>query len=163
MLRSKGFIWLAASNLLMGGWQQAGNVIRIEGETYWMSEQRELWEDQSEVAKLLYKDLKQANGEEWQCGDRRQELVFIGQGLNHSFIQSRLHQCLLTNAEMVLGPDTWKETLEDPIQMQGPKEEEEEEEEDGEDNEEEGDEDQEEEASTSSMTSAASPKRQKTE
>ena len=75
----------------------------------------------------MYKDLKQANGEEWQCGDRRQELVFIGQGLNHSFIQSRLHQCLLTNAEMVLGPDTWKETLEDPIQMQGPKEEEEEE------------------------------------
>ena len=107
----------------------------------------------------MYKDLKQANGEEWQYGDRRQELVFIGQGLNHSFIQSRLHQCLLTNAEMVLGPDTWKETLEDPIQMQGPKEEEE----DGEDNEEEGDEDQEEEASTSSMTSAASPKRQKKE
>ena len=145
---------------------QAGNVIRIEGETYWMCEQRELWEDQSEVAKLLYKDLKQANGEEWQYGDRRQELVFIGQGLNHSFIQSRLHQCLLTNAEMVLGPDTWKETLEDPIQMQGPKEEEEEEDEedeDGEDNEEEGDEDQEEEASTSSKTSAASPKRQKTE
>ena len=161
MLRSKGFIWLAASNLLMGGWQQAGNVIRIEGETYWMCEQRELWEDQSEVAKLLYKDLKQANGEEWQYGDRRQELVFIGQGLNHSFIQSRLDQCLLTNAEMVLGPDTWKETLEDPIQMQGPEEGGEEEEEDGEDGE--GDEDEEEEASTSSKTSAASPKRQKTE
>ena len=109
--------------------------------------------------------LRQANGEEWQYGDRRQELVFIGQGLNHSFIQSRLDQCLLTDAEMVLGPDTWKETLKDPIQMQGPKEggEEEEEEEDGQDNEGEGDEGQEEEASTSSRTTAASPKRQKTE
>ena len=110
--------------------------------------------------------IRQANGEEWQYGDRRQELVFIGQGLNHSFIQSKLDQCLLTDAEMVLGPDQWKETFEDPIQMQGPEEggeEEEEEEEDGEDGEGEGDEDEEEEASTSSKTSAASPKRQKTE
>ena len=41
---------------------QAGNVIRIEGETYWMCEQRELWEDQPEVAKLVYKDLKQVGG-----------------------------------------------------------------------------------------------------
>ena len=109
--------------------------------------------------------IRQANGEEWQYGDRRQELVFIGQGLNHSFIQSKLDQCLLTDAEMVLGPEQWKETFEDPIQMQGPEEggEEEEEEEDGEDGEGEGDEDEEEEASTSSKTSAASPKRQKTE
>ena len=107
--------------------------------------------------------LRQANGEEWQYGDRRQELVFIGQGLNHSFIQSRLDQCLLTDAEMVLGPEQWKETFEDPIQMQGPEEGGEEEEEDGEDDEGEGEEDEEEEASTSSKTSAASPKRQKTE
>ena len=34
-------------------------MIRIEGETYWMCEQRELWEDQPEVAKLVDKDLKQ--------------------------------------------------------------------------------------------------------
>ena len=116
----------------------------------------------------LLQDMKQPNGEEWKYADRRQELVFIGQGLNHSFIQSKLDQCLLTDAEMVLGPDQWKETLEDPIQMQGPEEggeeEEEEEEEDGEDGEgEEDDEEEEEEASTSSKTSAASPKRQKTE
>ena len=110
--------------------------------------------------------IRQANGEEWQYGDRRQELVFIGQGLNHSFIQSKLDQCLLTDAEMVLGPEQWQETFEDPIQMQGPEEggeEEEEEEEDGEDGEGEGDKEEEEEASTSSKTSAASPKRQKTE
>ena len=113
--------------------------------------------------KLSLYPIRQANGEEWQYGDRRQELVFIGQGLNHSFIQSRLDQCLLTDAEMVLGPEQWKETFEDPIQMQGPEEGGEEEEEDGQDDEGEGEEDEEEEASTSSKTSAASPKRQKTE
>ena len=113
--------------------------------------------------KLSLYPIRQANGEEWQYGDRRQELVFIGQGLNHSAIQSRLDQCLLTDAEMVLGPEQWKETFEDPIQMQGPEEGGEEEEEDGQDDEGEGEEDEEEEASTSSKTSAASPKRQKTE
>ena len=140
-------------------------MIRLEGENYWMCEQREEWEHSPELARLVTRDMRRPGGGDWPHGDRRQELVFIGQGLDQEFIQSRLDQCLLTNAEMVLGPDTWKETLEDPIQMQGPEEggEEEEEEEDGEDNEEEGDEDQEEEASTSSMTSAASPKRQKTE
>ena len=28
LLRSKGFVWIASSNNIMGGWQQAGNVIR---------------------------------------------------------------------------------------------------------------------------------------
>ena len=28
LLRSKGFVWVASSNKIMGGWQQAGNVIR---------------------------------------------------------------------------------------------------------------------------------------
>merc|ERR1712083_1132018 len=48
-LRSKGFIWIATSNSVMGGWQQAGNVIRIEAETLWMCEQTELWEGSEEV------------------------------------------------------------------------------------------------------------------
>ena len=30
LLRSKGFIWLSTSNLYIGGWQQAGNVLKIE-------------------------------------------------------------------------------------------------------------------------------------
>ena len=29
LLRSKGFIWLATSNLFIGGWQQAGNILKI--------------------------------------------------------------------------------------------------------------------------------------
>jgi G3E family GTPase len=28
LLRSKGFVWIASTNNIMGGWQQAGNVIR---------------------------------------------------------------------------------------------------------------------------------------
>ena len=28
LLRSKGFVWTATAHYVMGGWQQAGNVIR---------------------------------------------------------------------------------------------------------------------------------------
>merc|ERR1719145_224972 len=77
LLRSKGFIWIATSNNLIGGWQQAGNVIRLEAESPWMCEMREMWED-TPSAELVYQDMKQPNGEEWKYADRRQELVFIG-------------------------------------------------------------------------------------
>merc|ERR1711915_1139726 len=62
LLRSKGFIWIATSNSVMGGWQQAGNVIRIEAETLWMCEQTELWEGIEETAKLVFKDMRKPCG-----------------------------------------------------------------------------------------------------
>ena len=43
---------------------------------------REMWED-TESAEIIYKEIKQKNGEEWKFADRRQELVFVGQGLKH--------------------------------------------------------------------------------
>ena len=64
LLRSKGFLWIASTNNVMGGWQQAGNVIRLETEDFWMCEQRERWEDNEEVAKAIMKDLKKPSGEE---------------------------------------------------------------------------------------------------
>ena len=144
LLRSKGFLWIASTNNVIGSWQQAGNVIRLETEDYWMCEQRERWEDNEEVAKNIRKDLCKPSGEEWEYGDRRQELVFIGQELKHEFIQAELDKCLLTEEEMKLGPEGWKETMEevDRIKLGF-----DEEEEDGEEEEEgEGDEDDDEEA-----------------
>merc|ERR1712025_486548 len=58
LLRSKGFLWVASTHFIMGGWQQAGNVIRLEAEDKWMCEDREFWEDNEEVAALVYKDLR---------------------------------------------------------------------------------------------------------
>ena len=62
---------------------------------------------------ILLQDMKQPNGEEWKYADRRQELVFIGQGLKHEAIQGILDRCLLNDLEMDLGPEKWEESMAD--------------------------------------------------
>ncbi len=43
-------------------------------------------------------------------GDRRQELVFIGNGLDEVTLRARLDAALLTDEEMAAGPESWKST-----------------------------------------------------
>merc|ERR1712013_763503 len=110
ILRSKGFIWIATSNYLMGGLQQAGNILRIEAQGPWLCENPEQWEGTPNEI-LIYKDMVDEKGEEYPYMDRRQELVFIGHKLKHTAIQEALDCCLLTDDEMKLGPGKWEETM----------------------------------------------------
>ena len=56
--------------------------------------------------------IRQQWHEPW--GDRRQELVFIGQNLLRADMTTRLEQALLTDDELALGPSGWR-GLEDPF------------------------------------------------
>ena len=47
-------------------------------------------------------------------GDRRQEIVFIGQELDQEQATLALDQCLLTDREIETGPEQWK-MLPDPF------------------------------------------------
>ena len=47
-------------------------------------------------------------------GDRHQELVFIGQGLDQMWIESILDACLVTGSEYAEGPDAWGD-FDDPL------------------------------------------------
>merc|ERR1712045_668571 len=111
LLRSKGFFWIATSNDVIGWWQQAGNVLRIHPVNPWMCLVPEMRADSAAEAEVM-KDMKKPDGEEWEYKDRRQEIVFIGHGMKIGAIENLLDQCLLTEEEMALGPDQWKETME---------------------------------------------------
>jgi len=107
LLRSKGFMWIASTHWVMGSWQQAGNILRVDAEGPWMCEEPELWEGTPSETEVI-RDMIQENGEKYMYGDRRQELVFIGVGLKNREIQVTLDECLLTDEEMILGPDKWE-------------------------------------------------------
>merc|ERR1712073_74058 len=112
LLRSKGFFWMATSYNVIGFWQQAGNVLRIEPESPWMCLVPEVWEGSSSE-ELVLKDMKDEAGEFYQHKDRRQEIVFIGHRMKRENIQELFDKCLLTDEEMALGPERWLQEFEE--------------------------------------------------
>ena len=70
-----------------------------------------LWEG-TDSEPLVREDMTAPGGEEYQYQDRRQEIVFIGHRMQRAAIQELLDSCLLTDEEMELGPEKWKETME---------------------------------------------------
>ena len=109
LLRSKGHFWLATRHDVIGLWSQAGGSAehRPVG-CWWASAPLADWPEDKEARDGIMKD--------WQepYGDRRQELVYIGQGLLRDTMLSALRACLLTDHEMALTPRGWAE-LEDPF------------------------------------------------
>ena len=60
---------------------------------------------------LVMEDMKNEAGELYEFRDRRQEIVFIGHRMKRDNIQELMDKCLLTDEEMALGPEKWKETM----------------------------------------------------
>ncbi|KAL1628587.1 hypothetical protein SLS56_005819 [Neofusicoccum ribis] len=94
MHRSKGWLWFATRPQQAGSWNTAGAMLRVEYEQDWYCElPEEEWAPDEEVAAAIRKDFVG----EW--GDRRQEIVFIGEGLDERKIAKLLDTCLLTDKE----------------------------------------------------------------
>jgi G3E family GTPase len=109
VLRSKGFIWLATRSDVVGLWSQAGGVVNISPTgTWWAVAPEEEWPDDPEDRAHIES--------EWhgEYGDRRQELVLIGAGMDREALIAKLDGCLVTEAEMETGPEGWRE-LDDPF------------------------------------------------
>lgn len=96
LLRSKGFIWLATRPFVSGDWSQAGAMLTVSGGLNWFAVvPEEQWPSPSQdVTDLIKKDFEG----EW--GDRRQEIVFIGEGIDVKAITDLFDGCLLNDAEM---------------------------------------------------------------
>ena len=109
LLRSKGYFWLASRPEFSGQWSQAGGIARYGfGGMFWSAVPRSRWPDDPEYLASIEKSWEEP------FGDMRQELVFIGQGLDESSVRSALDDCLLNDEEMFAGRQFW-ESLPDPF------------------------------------------------
>ena len=110
VLRSKGFFWLATRMDWAGNFSQAGKACRTEAAGFWWAAvDKGEWPDDQQQCEEIVKLWKKP----W--GDRRQELVVIGQNMDHGVITAKFDACLLTDEEMALGPERWKEVFGDPF------------------------------------------------
>jgi G3E family GTPase len=108
VLRVKGYMWQGNSHDLIGYISTAGNLSRIESPGRWACLDESSYRGTS-------KEHQEQIRKNWVApyGDRRQELVFIGQDLKHETIQKILDDCLLTDETMALGADGWKAIMGD--------------------------------------------------
>jgi G3E family GTPase len=100
LLRSKGFVWMASSKSTVYFWSHAGQYVELLLLGRWWADiNQEEWPPGMSEEIMLDFDGKQ--------GDRRQELVFIGQfsestGNTIAALESVLDACLLTDEEMAV-------------------------------------------------------------
>lgn len=109
VIRSKGFFWLATRMDYSLVWSQAGQACRIEpGALWWITLPESEWPTDSDERADIFKH--------WQrpYGDRRQEIVFIGQNMDEAAYRKKLDSCLLTDAEFEAGFTAWA-TYADPF------------------------------------------------
>ncbi|MDG2201991.1 MAG: zinc metallochaperone GTPase ZigA [Burkholderiales bacterium] len=109
LIRSKGYFWLATRPEFVGQWNQAGGIAGYGyAGMFWKAVPKDDWPTDQDSIEFIH--------EKWAepFGDMRQELVFIGQGLDQKGMTSALDDCLLNDEDTSQGETFWK-TLPDPF------------------------------------------------
>ncbi|MCL4118648.1 UNVERIFIED_CONTAM: hypothetical protein GTU68_019258 [Idotea baltica] len=120
IIRSKGLFWLASRPDQALVWSQAGGSLKADSAGVWWGsmpyEQRKNY-----VAFIENRELIESEWDE-NFGDRKNELVFIGQDMNEELIKLELDDCLSTDEE--LATQKWKLGYKDdwPVQRALPME-----------------------------------------
>jgi G3E family GTPase len=109
LIRSKGYFWLGSRLEYAGQWSQAGGIARYGfAGLFWRSVPKKDWpKDEESLATIK---------ENWvePFGDMRQELVFIGQGLDKTAMIDALDGCLVLEDDLLKGEEFWT-TMNDPF------------------------------------------------
>ncbi|MFM0629428.1 GTP-binding protein [Paraburkholderia xenovorans] len=110
VLRSKGFFWLATRNDIAGSLSQAGGACRHgPAGMWWAAQDRSEWPDgDDELAAEIAADWY-GGPDDLSVGDRRQELVMIGVGIDATAWKAKFDACLLTDEEYAQGPQAWEQ------------------------------------------------------
>ncbi len=110
LLRSRGRCWLATDPEVVFDWDQTGPILLLEASGRWLADSSEARAD------LDDDDARAVLDAHWDpCyGDRRTEVVLTGVHLDGDAVLAALTACLLTDAELALGEDGWRD-LENPL------------------------------------------------
>lgn len=118
IIRSKGLFWLASRPAQALVWSQAGGSLRADSAGVW-------WSSMPYQMRLRYDSFIAYQNEievGWSktFGDRKNEIVFIGQDMDEAQITSQLDACLSTDEE--LATEIWKKGYQDtwPVQRAAP-------------------------------------------
>mmetsp|Transcript_3858 Transcript_3858/g.6101 ORF Transcript_3858/g.6101 Transcript_3858/m.6101 type:complete len:170 (-) Transcript_3858:1364-1873(-) len=95
----------------MSEWNNAGKLFRIEGGGPWFDSNIRFKMALKQHPQLMeqpqVKDILKDFVKPW--GDRRQEVVIIGVGIEEEKVSALLDACLLTEEEMKAGAKAWKQ------------------------------------------------------
>ncbi|MDG4793265.1 GTP-binding protein [Micromonospora sp. WMMD1082] len=104
VIRSRGHLWLASQPETVVAWEFAGGGLSLGSLGRWLAFLPDArWDEVSDHRRL-------AAALDWDpyYGDRHQHLVFIGLDLDPAGLHRTLARCLLTDAELADGEQTWR-------------------------------------------------------
>jgi G3E family GTPase len=101
VFRAKGFFWLATRMDQVGGLNLAGAELHCASAGAW-------WAARDEHVRES--EMPERTRTEWEepFGDRRQAFAVMAYDRDRNLLQSQFDACLLTDAEMAEGQDSWK-------------------------------------------------------
>ena len=118
VIRSKGLFWISSRPDQALVWGQAGGSLKADGAGVWWSSM--LFKDR--IRHLSFIQNQEQIESEWdkEFGDRKNELVFIGQGMDETLIREELDFCLATDEELL--SNKWKRGYQDkwPVERMKP-------------------------------------------
>lgn len=109
IIRSKGLFWLASRPSQALIWGQAGGSLRADSAGVWWSSMP----FQKRAQFLSFLENQEQIEQDWHAvfGDRKNEIVFIGQHMHEAEIRKNLDKCLATDDEV--NTNKWKNGFED--------------------------------------------------
>ena len=114
IIRSKGLFWLASRPEQALSWGQAGGSLRADSAGVWWSSMP----FEKRIRYVSFLENQKAIEAEWseEFGDRKNEIVFIGQDMDENQIRAKLDACLANDAE--LSTSRWENGYDDswPVQ-----------------------------------------------
>lgn len=114
VIRSKGLFWLASRPDQALIWNQAGSSLDADSAGVWWSSMS----FENRMENLMFMENQNQIEEDWheEFGDRKNELVFIGQDMDENQIVLDLNCCLSTDEELSSGE--WKLGYDDDLPVE---------------------------------------------